>query len=92
MFSTLVKIEAEQQAATSTFNRYWARNADKFIVAESNQPEEDTTKPSCTLFEAVKVDDNDVFYLTHVQSGGRVLIDGPTLAFSVELNPSSEQG
>lgn len=65
VFSALVKIEAERATSNGKYvnlrfcssNKYWQKNADNnFVVAKSNKVEEDTTKPSCTLFEAVKVD------------------------------------
>ncbi|XP_057802347.1 uncharacterized protein LOC131017563 [Salvia miltiorrhiza] len=100
VFSTLVKMEAERSTSGSKYislrfcysNRYWVRKANSnLIVSESDQPEEDTTKPTCTLFEPVKVD--DFYYLIHVQSGGRVLMDANSnYAFYVESNPRSDQG
>ncbi|KAH6812980.1 hypothetical protein C2S51_021998 [Perilla frutescens var. frutescens] len=89
VFSTLVKIEVEPAKGYSHgkfvhlrfchSNRYWARKANhKLIVAESKQPEEDTSKSSCTLFEQHWNADSDkagVFHFTHVQSGGRLRID-----------------
>ncbi|XP_057772507.1 uncharacterized protein LOC130992053 [Salvia miltiorrhiza] len=107
VFSTLAKVEVEPAKSNanyvhlrfSHFNRYWQRKSDGswFIAAESNQPEEDTTNPSCTLFEPIKVPDDDpagagFFYLIHVQSGGRLLIDNDTFVFYVEFNPKSYQG
>ncbi|XP_057796720.1 uncharacterized protein LOC131012739 [Salvia miltiorrhiza] len=98
VFSTVAKIEAERSTSSNSYinlrfcysNRYWARKANSnLIVADSDQPDEDTTKPTCTLFEPVKVD--DFFYLIHVQSGGHLLMDTATLAFYVESNPISEQ-
>ncbi|XP_047960135.1 uncharacterized protein LOC125205317 [Salvia hispanica] len=95
VFSTLVKIEVERSTTNAKyvnlrfgyFNRYWQQKEnDKFIVAESDQPEEDLTKPSCTLFEPVEVNNNGVFYLRHVQSGGRLSVDGQTMALYVSEN------
>ncbi|KAL6576727.1 hypothetical protein OROMI_011003 [Orobanche minor] len=31
-------------------NKYWSRNNDGFVVANSTEAEEDRTKPSCTMF------------------------------------------
>ncbi|XP_047959066.1 uncharacterized protein LOC125204448 [Salvia hispanica] len=93
IFSTLVKIDVERSITNAKyvnlkfgyFNRYWRRKEnDKFIIAESNQAEEDVSKPSCTLFEPVKVDDAGVFYFRHVQSGGRVLMDASSMRFYVD--------
>ncbi|KAG6425879.1 hypothetical protein SASPL_110087 [Salvia splendens] len=94
IFSTLVKIESEMATINEKyvnlrfgyFNRYWQQQSgdSNFIVAESDQPQEDVTQPSCTLFEPVKVDDNGAFYLRHVQSGGRVLVDSLTMGFYVD--------
>lgn len=101
VFSTTVKIAAERAASSDSYvnlrfcysNKYWQKNAnDSFIVAQSKQPEEDTSKSSCTLFEAIKVNDAGVFYLTHVQSGGRLRIDDPTLGFYVDENPTTDNG
>ncbi|XP_047957532.1 uncharacterized protein LOC125203263 [Salvia hispanica] len=59
ILSTLVKIDVERSITNANyvnlkfgyFNRYWRRKEnDKFIIAESNQVEEDVSKPSCTLF------------------------------------------
>ena len=99
IFSTLVKIEVERSTTNTKyvnlkfgyFNRYWRRKEnDKFIIAESDQPQEDVTQPSCTLFEPVKVDNAGVFYLRHVQSGGRVSLDGSIMAFYVNENSSDD--
>ncbi|XP_057772372.1 uncharacterized protein LOC130991929 [Salvia miltiorrhiza] len=99
VFSTLVKMEAERSTSDNKYislrfgysNRYWVLKANSnLIVAESDQPDEDTTKPTCTLFEAVKVD--DFFYLIHVQSGGRVLIDSKTLHFFLKSDVKSDEG
>ncbi|XP_047961724.1 uncharacterized protein LOC125206517 [Salvia hispanica] len=95
VFSTQVKIEVERSKTKSNyvhlrfgyFNRYWRRKEDndKYIVGRSDQPEEDETNPSCTLFEPVMVDEkNSVFYLRHVQSGGRVSVDGSTNSLYVD--------
>ncbi|KAH6795836.1 hypothetical protein C2S51_036822 [Perilla frutescens var. frutescens] len=98
VFSTLVKIEVEPASSgdDSKFvnlrfchsNKYWAKKVnDKWIVAQSKQPEEDTSKSSSTLFELHWNADSDkagVFYFTHVQSGGRVRIDDSTKAVYVD--------
>ncbi|XP_047961718.1 uncharacterized protein LOC125206511 [Salvia hispanica] len=99
VFSTLVKIEVERSPTHTNyvnirfgyFNRYWQRKEnDKFIVAKSDQPEEDVTKTSCTLFEPVEVNSNCVFYLRHVQSGGRVSVDGSSKAFYLSENSGDD--
>ncbi|KAG6425882.1 hypothetical protein SASPL_110090 [Salvia splendens] len=99
VFSTLVKIEVERSTTNtkyvhlrfSYFNRYWQRKESGVdIVGASDQPEEDLTKPTCTLFEAVKVDDSGVFYLRHVQSGGRVLLDPSTMALYADGNAGDD--
>ncbi|KAG6425881.1 hypothetical protein SASPL_110089 [Salvia splendens] len=100
VLSTPVKIEVERSTTNAKyvnlrfvyFNRYWQRKEnDKFIVAESDQPEEDVTNSSCTLFEPVKVDDNGVFYLSHVQSGGRLSVDGQTMALYVDEQKNGDE-
>ncbi|XP_047959293.1 uncharacterized protein LOC125204629 [Salvia hispanica] len=54
-------------------NKYWHKNTrDNRIVASLNQPIEDTTDPSCTLFEPAFPSQNEV-YFTHVQTGWRVI-------------------
>lgn len=106
VFSTLVKIEVERAASHDRYvhlrfshsNRYWQRKVnDQFIECVSTKPEEDTSNPSCTLFEPVEVPNgNGMFYLTHVQSGGRLLIhdpvNNPTMALYVNMSPGSDQG
>lgn len=101
VFSTTVKIEAERSTTSDSYinlrfvysNKFWQKSADSsFIVAQSNQPDEDMTQSSCTLFEAVQVNDDGLFYLKHVQSGGRLRIDDSTLGFYVDTNPSSDDG
>ncbi|KAL1538263.1 hypothetical protein AAHA92_27027 [Salvia divinorum] len=93
MFSELVKIEIEQSKADVNRvhlrfcynNKYWQKKADDdSIVAISNKTEEDTTKPSCTLFEPNL--QSDVLYLTHVQTGWRVMMNNSTRAFYVDKN------
>ncbi|XP_047960929.1 uncharacterized protein LOC125205823 [Salvia hispanica] len=92
MLSELVKIEIERSRADSTrvhlrfrfTNRYWQKNAnDDSIVAVSNKPEEDTTNPSCTLFHTTLQSDN-ALYLTHVQTGWRVMVNNSTRVFYVD--------
>lgn len=95
VFSTLVKVEVERAKSAkyagtnyvhlrfSNSNKYWARSSDgSLIVAKSTVPEEDTSKPSCTLFDASWVDGHGdgVFTIVHVPSGARVRIDGQTKA------------
>ncbi|KAG6397159.1 hypothetical protein SASPL_143324 [Salvia splendens] len=84
-FSPMVKIEIEQATAGdkyvhlrfSYYNKYWQKSADNnSIVAVSNKPEEDVTMASCTLFEPSL--QSDELYLTHVQSGWRVMMDNST--------------
>ncbi|KAL1538271.1 hypothetical protein AAHA92_27033 [Salvia divinorum] len=93
MFSELVKIEIERSKSDdkrvhlrfSHKNRYWRKNAgDDSIVALSNKPEEDTKKASCTLFEVIQ--ESDVLYFTHVQTGWRVMMNNSTSAFYVVKN------
>ncbi|KAG6428950.1 hypothetical protein SASPL_106989 [Salvia splendens] len=93
VFSTLVKIEVEQAASNpnyvhlrfSNFNRYWSQRANgNGIVAELKKPVEDTTDPSCTLFEVVQAAGE--FYLNHVQTGGRLLVDTEYWGVFVQVN------
>lgn len=94
VFSTLAKIALEPATSDSRYvnlrfaysNGYWARDAnDTFIVAASKQADEDITKTSCTLFEPMNVDaTNQVFYLKHVQSGGRLAVNNDSAAFYVD--------
>ncbi|KAL1538244.1 hypothetical protein AAHA92_27008 [Salvia divinorum] len=93
MFSEVVKIELERSKADNirfhlrfTYtNRYWQKNADDdTIVAVLTKPEEDTTKPSCTLFEITQ--QSDVLYFTHVQTGWRVMLNNSTRGFYVAKN------
>ena len=97
VFSTLAKIEVERSTGSNStyvhlrfsyFNLYWGRNpATGEIVGEIDQPEEDITKPTCTLFEPLPVDDSGTFYLRHVQSRGRVMLEGPILTFYSNGDP-----
>ena len=82
VFSTLIKIEAERTTTNNAYvhlrfcntNRYWQRNTgNDAIVAQSNKPNEDMSDRSCTLFEAIMTGP-DTFYLTHIQTGWRVVI------------------
>ncbi|KAG6383121.1 hypothetical protein SASPL_157131 [Salvia splendens] len=91
MFSPMVKIEIEQATAGdkyvhlrfSYYNKYWQKSADNnSIVAVSNKPEEDVTMASCTLFEPSL--QSDELYLTHVQSGWRVMMDNSTKGFYID--------
>ncbi|EEF38867.1 uncharacterized protein LOC8262840 [Ricinus communis] len=84
-----VKIEVETAQIDSKFvhlrfshtNKYWGRSGpgftqdDYWVSATSDQPEEDTSKWSCTLFEPIF--DHGFLFLRHVQTGGRVRTDGP---------------
>ncbi|KAH6761798.1 hypothetical protein C2S52_019231 [Perilla frutescens var. hirtella] len=47
-------------------NKYWASKFDNMVFATSDQPQEDTSNPSCTLFHPKIIDKN--LYLIHVQS------------------------
>ncbi|XP_057788216.1 uncharacterized protein LOC131005324 [Salvia miltiorrhiza] len=93
MFSPLVKIGVQQAAVNTKYvhllfcysNRYWQKSYDNnTIVAVSTKPEEDTTKPSCTLFEPTL--QADTLYLTHVQTGWRVMMNNSTKGFYVDPN------
>ncbi|KAL1538267.1 hypothetical protein AAHA92_27030 [Salvia divinorum] len=93
MFSEFVKIEIERSKTDNirvhlrfTYNnRYWQKDADDdSIVAVSTKPEEDTTKPSCTLFEPSQ--QSDALYFTHVQTGWRVMLNNSTQEFYVDQN------
>ncbi|KAG6423412.1 hypothetical protein SASPL_113807 [Salvia splendens] len=95
VFSTLIKIEAERATSNNAYihlrfcntNRYWQRNSSSdAIVAQSNKPSEDMSDRSCTLFEAT-VTGPDTFFLTHIQTGWRVVILSNTTAF--HLSPPS---
>ncbi|XP_057772381.1 uncharacterized protein LOC130991950 [Salvia miltiorrhiza] len=93
MFSPLVKIGVERAAIDAKYvhlrfcynNRYWQKSADDdTIVAVSNKPEEDTTKPSCTLFEPTL--QAGTLYFTHVPTGWRVMMNNATKGFYVDAN------
>ena len=93
-FSTLVKIEVERATSNanqvhlrfSNSNRYWSKSANSnVIVAELKQPVEDTTDPSCTLFQAVRPgQEADVFNLTHVQTGQRLYLNSANWGLVVQ--------
>ncbi|XP_057803035.1 uncharacterized protein LOC131018328 [Salvia miltiorrhiza] len=94
VFSPLVKIGVQQAAINAKYvhlllcynNRYWRKSTDDdTIVAVSTKPEEDTRKPSCTLFEPTL--QGNTLYFTHVPTGGRVMMNDATKGFYV--NPSS---
>ncbi|XP_047954078.1 uncharacterized protein LOC125200485 [Salvia hispanica] len=81
-YSPATKIIVEQSTVNNKYvhlrfyinNRYWSRDTrDNAIVAISNQPIEDTTDPSCTLFEPNFPSQNEVNF-THVQTGWRVIV------------------
>ena len=94
IFSELVKLEIERSQAASTRvhlrfcfnNKYWQKSADNdSIVAKSNKPEEDATSPSCTLFQPT-LQSGDKLYLTHVQTGWRVMVNSSTGALYLDKN------
>ncbi|KAH6756793.1 hypothetical protein C2S53_008060 [Perilla frutescens var. hirtella] len=99
VFNTMVKIEVEpSKTGNNKFvhlrfchsNKYLQRkDEDGLIIAQSNQPEEDTSKSSCTLFEPTILDtDQGLFHLGHVHSGGRVETRG--IYLSVNENPGDD--
>ncbi|KAG6428951.1 hypothetical protein SASPL_106990 [Salvia splendens] len=101
--STLVKIEVERATSNTNYvhlrfsnsNRYWSRRANStVIVAESKQPVEDRTDPSCTLFQPVQAAGEvaGVFYLNHVPTGGRLLVDNTNWGVYVEVNVPDSYG
>ncbi|MGM7454448.1 ETX/MTX2 family pore-forming toxin, partial [Escherichia albertii] len=101
VFSTVAKIEVERAKINHQYvhlrfsytNKYWRqKEGDKLIVAESTTPEEDTSKSSCTLFAPMKARNTGLFYLIHVPSGARLLIDEPTMTFYSEMEPRDDQG
>ncbi|KAF2308983.1 hypothetical protein GH714_027115 [Hevea brasiliensis] len=87
VFSPFAKIEVETAKINTRFvhlrfcsnNKYWARlGADRndiWIVAKADQPEEDMSKWSCTLFEPTLGNDG-FLYFRHVQTGKRVRTNG----------------
>ncbi|KAJ9158812.1 hypothetical protein P3X46_024358 [Hevea brasiliensis] len=93
IFSPFVKIELERKNIDRKYvhlrfccgNKYWARRGqgsstnDMRIFASSNQPEADTSKWSCTLFEPISHSDG-YFHLIHVHSGKRLRISASTPA------------
>ncbi|XP_047959728.1 uncharacterized protein LOC125204991 [Salvia hispanica] len=97
VFSPVVKVAVEQSTADSRFvnlrftynNKYWQKNAgDNSIVAVSSQKVEDTTDPSCTLFEAT-VQSGDEVYFVHVQTGWPVVINNLTRTLYVDQTGSA---
>ncbi|XP_047957789.1 uncharacterized protein LOC125203481 [Salvia hispanica] len=93
MFSLLVKVEVERAKSHDKYvhlrfcynNKYWQKKEnDNSIVAVSNKPEEDITKPSCTLFEPSLM--YFVRYFTHAQTGWRVMMNNSTGAFYLDDN------
>ncbi|KAL1551588.1 hypothetical protein AAHA92_19410 [Salvia divinorum] len=105
VFSTLVKIEVERAKSNNNYvhlrfsnsNRYWSKRADSnVIIAKSRQPVEDTTDPSCTLFQPVQVTGAaaGVFYLNYVPTGGRLLIDSSKTIWGVfvKVKPPEDYG
>ncbi|XP_047957499.1 uncharacterized protein LOC125203231 isoform X2 [Salvia hispanica] len=103
VFSTRVKIEVERATSNTNYvhlrfsnsNRYWSLRANSnVIVAESNQPVEDTREPSCTLFQPVQAagEAAGVFYLKHVPTGGRLLVDNTNWGVYVEVNAPDSYG
>ncbi|XP_055960310.1 uncharacterized protein LOC126665679 isoform X2 [Mercurialis annua] len=98
VFEPFAKIMVERAEVNSRFvhlrfchtNKYWARVSlaqnNSWIRANSNQPEEDTSKLSCTMFEPITLDTNGTLSFRHVQSGGRVRMNpgGSSLNIFVE--------
>ncbi|KAJ6837143.1 natterin-3 [Iris pallida] len=84
VYSTYAKIGVERGKTNPDLvhlrfcanNRYWARESDggSWVVASSNQPEEDTSKLSCTLFRPTISTTSRGMQVTfhHVQSGRSV--------------------
>ncbi|KAL1538245.1 hypothetical protein AAHA92_27009 [Salvia divinorum] len=72
-------------------NRYCGRSDDDvgILVAVNTMPEEDTTLPSCTLFEPTTPDQGRAFDLIHVHTGYLVRNDGDQLRFAIRDPPSS---
>ncbi|XP_057773149.1 uncharacterized protein LOC130992511 [Salvia miltiorrhiza] len=92
MFSPLVKIELERATTNDKYvhirfcynNKYWQKSdGDDGIVALSSKPEEDTTKPSCTLFEVALLMPT-LGNFTHVPTGRRVMMNNATKALYVD--------
>ncbi|XP_047957459.1 uncharacterized protein LOC125203196 [Salvia hispanica] len=102
VFSTLVKIEVERATTNPKYvhlrfshsNRYWSEGeSSSVIVANSKQPEEDVTEPSCTLFQPFQAPGQaaGVFYLAHVRTGGCLKVNLATrvgLGVFVSLFPT----
>ncbi|KAL8466066.1 hypothetical protein ACS0TY_035258 [Phlomoides rotata] len=83
-FSPFSAIEVERSEVDDRFvhlrfrhtNKYWGRQVgQQWIVATSNQPIEDRSKPECTLFEPSMATGTGRLLLQHVQSGGRVALN-----------------
>ncbi|XP_050203923.1 uncharacterized protein LOC126653961 [Mercurialis annua] len=90
VFEPFAKIAVERAKVDSRFihlrfshtNKYWARASrdrnNSWILANSNQPEEDTSKLSCTMFEPITTINSVTFVFRHVQSGGLVRMNPAT--------------
>ncbi|XP_057807692.1 uncharacterized protein LOC131022239 [Salvia miltiorrhiza] len=94
VFSPLVKIQVEPSKSDERFvhfrfvhtNKYIARsNNSQQLIAVADQPEEDLSKPTCTLFEPVFTPATNALALRHVQSNRRV--DVLSLTFNPPLAP-----
>ncbi|XP_047959352.1 uncharacterized protein LOC125204688 [Salvia hispanica] len=103
VFSTLVKIDVERATSNANYvhlrfsnsNKYWSKRANNnVVVAELKQPVEDTKDPSCTLFQPFQAPGlaASVFYLNHVPTGGRVMVDVANWGLSVQVGASVTQG
>ncbi|KAH6826826.1 hypothetical protein C2S53_013024 [Perilla frutescens var. hirtella] len=66
-------------------NKYWSVYTQK-IYATSNQPEEDTSKPSCTLFQPKIINEKLYFIHAYVQNKTAVQTRGGTGSSSLLLH------
>lgn len=100
MYSPAAKIEVEPAESNSKYvhlrfchnNKYLARrdSKDGFVVADSDKPEEDTSKPSCTLFEPVEADGDGNMHLIHVQTGWHAQYNGLARMCVVQFVPDDQ--
>ncbi|XP_050233592.1 uncharacterized protein LOC126682085 [Mercurialis annua] len=81
VFDPTVKVEFERSTVDRRFfhlrlvfsNRYWARGpVSGWILAGSDERDEDTSRPTCTLFEPVYDAQTGSYTLIFVHSGKRV--------------------
>ncbi|XP_022154934.1 uncharacterized protein LOC111022081 [Momordica charantia] len=106
-FSTHSKFHKEPASTADEFinirsvysNKYWVsryENDEHWIVAEANEPNEDQSSSSCTLFQAIPVDDGSAIRLLHVHLNKYVCLSKdssqfPLCIFAGSVDPDPDR-